>query len=154
MCSIFRSPDPSPLMQFLIKENLETASNPNNFISMNPQPLFEDIQIERQKLLDCCKQLPTEWTVIQLCKRLNPKQVFSTYAENAKENVPLSVTILRHPIEPSEPINIEIECDTNFYELAYNVTNSIDEVLCSKTQLVTLPELCKVMLPVNVAFLC
>lgn len=137
-----------PLFQYLNKENIKNAVG--NIVTLRPTPIFDDIAIERKKLIACCKELPTEWTVIQLCKRLNPKQIYSTFAESAAENVPLSMTIFCHAgHQLREPINIEIKCDWNFYELAFNVSNTIDEVLCSKSKGVTVTDLCNTMLPVS-----
>lgn len=95
------------------------------------------------------KELPIEWTVIQLCKQFNSKQWYSTHKEHVDENRPLNVTIIRHgAIDICEPITIVIPMEKyNFFECAFDASNKINSVLSNNDKM-SANDLTTIILPV------
>lgn len=115
--------------------------------------MFDEFESGIHKLLNQYKELPTEWTVIQLCKQFNCKQWYSKYTEHITENRPLNITILRHgAIDIDEPITIVIPMEKyNFFQLAFDASIKINSTLTNKDDNVhaVYVDLMNVILPVK-----
>lgn len=95
-----------------------------------------------EDMLRRCRQLPTTWTVLQLCKRYNPRQAIQTAAERFGCPLPLHLTVLAGargdllddsdaPLRVTIPPNSGAEDDAaaataNFFQLAYDTSQEIN----------------------------
>ncbi|XP_061395336.1 uncharacterized protein LOC133330955 [Musca vetustissima] len=94
------------LLQYVSK-SLKTMSKNKK----KSQDKFEAIEIETEsnflkgitdpmqgihKLEDICKQMPKEWTIMQLCKGPRPENTFSVYPKIHEYDAAIYLTILKH----------------------------------------------------------
>uniref|UniRef100_A0A1A9VZZ7 separase n=1 Tax=Glossina brevipalpis TaxID=37001 RepID=A0A1A9VZZ7_9MUSC len=85
------------LIQYALKTFKRRVTAEAN--STDDYDIFKDISDPTegiQRIQDICKQLPEEWTVLQLCKGSNTATTYSKYPEIHKSYAAIYVTILRH----------------------------------------------------------
>uniref|UniRef100_A0A1B0AGA0 separase n=1 Tax=Glossina pallidipes TaxID=7398 RepID=A0A1B0AGA0_GLOPL len=85
------------LIQYALKTFKENSKEKVN--SSDPCDIFRDISDPSQgvkRIQDICKQMPEEWTVLQLCKGFNTLSTYSKYSKIHESDAAIYITILRH----------------------------------------------------------
>uniref|UniRef100_A0A1A9V1T3 separase n=1 Tax=Glossina austeni TaxID=7395 RepID=A0A1A9V1T3_GLOAU len=85
------------LIQYALKTFKESPKEKVN--SSDPCDIFRDISEPSEgvkRVQDICKQMPEEWTVLQLCKGFNTLSTYSKYSKIHESDAAIYVTILRH----------------------------------------------------------
>lgn len=90
--------------------------------------LLKDRISEVQKNILRCSELPTEWTVLQLCREYNPMKAFMLSKEILKAHDPLCFTLFCYPrshLLKNEPISLIYHHHGNsiYYTSIINHTN-------------------------------
>ncbi|KAL9913380.1 separin-like [Glossina fuscipes] len=85
------------LIQYALKTFKENPQEKVN--SSDPCDIFRDISDPSdgvKQIQDICKQMPEEWTILQLCKGFNTLSTYSKYSKIHESDAAIYLTILRH----------------------------------------------------------
>ncbi|XP_050088595.1 uncharacterized protein LOC126572918 [Anopheles aquasalis] len=82
-------------------------------LATDTEPSSLAVSNEYDNLCKLCRELPEQWTVLQISKAFHPRTTILTYEENMKEPAPILLTLYRcsDPLgeDRSEPLLIPLE---------------------------------------------